>query len=429
MALTNSILVISDKQEDITKFRSKIILLREIDTVIESNFEKAVESCRKYIPDAVIMFVQDKNENLFEICKKIRKDPVLKITPILLIFNFFDEQYVLSCFDSGMSDYIVLPAKDSEILMKVIWNLQKNELARELEKKEILLSNLGVIDKRSEAYTSEFIPKVFANEINTARKYKYPVVLMAICLDDNTDKNKNRFLASIIKKSIRTSDILGIAGAGKFYIFMPRTDEKGGYTVYNRIKESYTNEFPLSAGICESKGDMDFEYLSSCASNALNDAISRGGNRIIVFNKIEEPDGDAKTTKEWLNKIQSDKKSYETFKNKFSKKAYSIISPVFEKIKKDMEKKYQDNIVIEQFITDTNCFFSIKEPVNGIQISLKITDPGFARVMIDQLNKFAGKTEDKRSIMEITDLTEETVVNIMKNLFKEFKTLDNNSIL
>jgi|GEM_PF-2914819 len=428
MALTNSILVISDKQEDIVKFRSKILLLREIDTVIESNTDKAIESCRKHVPDAVIIFVHDKNDNLVDICKKIRKDPVVKITPILLVFNFFDEQYMLSCFDAGMSDYIVLPARDSEILMKVIWNLQKSEMAREIEKKEILLSDLGAIDRKNEAYTFEFIPKIFTNEINTARKYKYPIVLMAICLDDNTDKSKNNFLASIIKKSIRTSDIMGIAGAGKFYIFMPRTEEKGGYAVYNRIKKHYKNEFSLSAGICESKGDMDFEYLSSCASNALNDAISRGGNRIIVFNRIEEPKEDSKTTKEWLSKIQSDKKSYETFKNKFSKKVYTIISPVFEQIKKDIEEKYKNNIVVEQFITDTNCFFSIKEPIDGTQISLKITDPGFARVMIDQFNKFAGKTEDKRSVMEITDLTEEIVVNILKNLFKEFKSFSSNKI-
>ncbi|MDD3012079.1 MAG: hypothetical protein PHC34_00050 [Candidatus Gastranaerophilales bacterium] len=428
MALTNSILIISDKQEDIIKFRSKIILLREIDTVIESDTEKAFESCRKYIPDTIIIFVHDKNDNLFEICKKIRKDSILKVTPIFMIFNFFDEQYILSCFDSGMSDYMVLPARDSEILMKVIWNLQKSEMARELEKKEILLSDLGAIDRKNEAYTFEFTPKVFTNEINTARKYKYPVVMMAICLDDNTDKNKNNFLASIIKKYIRTSDIMGIAGAGKFYIFMPRTEEKGGYAVYNRIRKHYKNEFSISAGLCESKGDMDFEFLSSCASNALNDAISRGGNRVIVFNRFEESKEDSNMSKEWLKKIQSDKKSYEIFKNKFSKKAFSVISPVFEQIKKDMEEKFKNTIVIEQFITDTNCFFSIKEPVDGTQISLKITDPGFEKVMIDQFNKFAGKTVDKRSTLEIMDLTEETVVNILKNLFKEFKSIDNKQL-
>lgn len=423
MALTNSILVISDEQEDIVKFRSKLILLRDIDTVIDSNMEKAVESCHKYMPDTVIIFVNKKGEDLFTICKGIRKDPVLKVTPIFLIFNFFDEEYILSCFDSGMSDYIVMPAHDSEILMKVIWNLQKSEIARELEKKEILLSDLGAIDRKNEAYTFEFISKVFTNEINTAKKYKYPVTLMAICLDNNADKNKNSLLASIVKKSIRNTDILGIAGAGKFYIFMPRTKEQGGCTVYNRVKKHFKNDNTLSAGICESKGDMDFESLSSCASSALNDAISRGGNKVIVFNQPEDLKEVSKNSKDWLNKIKSDKTNSETLKYKFSKKTNSVILPVFEKVKKDIKEKYQGKVVVEQFITDTKCFFSIKEPSNGTEISLKIVDAGFTSVILDQFNKFAGKTEDKRSVMEIAELTEENVTNILKNLFKEFKAV------
>jgi len=417
MALTNSILVISDERKDIEEFRSKLVLLRNIDTVTDSNLENAIKSCKKYMPDAVIVFVHKKDDGIFDICKGIRKDPVIKIIPILLIFDFFDEEFTLSCFDSGMSDYIILPATDSEILMKVIWNSQRSAIARELEKKEALLCELGAIDKSNEAYTSEFIDKIFTNEINIARKYKYPVVLMSICLDYNADKNKNNTLASVIKKSIRNTDMLGIAGAGKFYIFMPKTEEKGGYSVYKRIKSYFVDEYSISAGLCESKGDMDFESLSSCASNALNEAISRGGNKLIIFNKLEN----------YENKTENE--NPEITKYKFSRKANSIILPVFEKIKTDIESKYQDNFIIEQFITDTKCFFSIRKPAESIEIALKIIDPGNTDIILDQFSKLAEKTEEKRSIVNITDITEENIVNILKNLLSEFKNLESVNII
>jgi DNA-binding response OmpR family regulator len=423
MALTNSILVISDNQENIANFRSKLILLRDIDNVIGAKIENAVESCKKYMPDAIIIFVHEKSSSYLDVCTTIRKDSVLKTTPILIIFSFFDEQYNLSCFDAGMSDYIILPAPDSEILMKVIWNLQKSEMAREIEKKRILLSDLGVMDRKNEAYTSEFLSKVFSNEINTAKIYKYSVVLAAICLDSNADKSKNDLLASIIKKSIRNTDILGIAGAGKYYIFMPRTEEKGGYAVYNRIKKYFKNNFSLSAGVCETKGSMDFESLSSCASSALNEAISRGGNRLIIFNNPADIDIKAKSPKEWLNKIQSGDKKPEDLKYVFAKTANTMISPVFETVKNELEKQNKGSLVVESFVTDTKCFFSIKDPVEGVERSLKIADFSSAGVFLDQFTKFGEKNENKHSIIEIKDLTEEYLQKILKKLSDEFTIL------
>lgn len=423
MTLTNSILVISDKQENIANFRSKLILLRDIDNVIGAKYSQAVESCKNHMPDTIIAFVEDKSSYVLEFCKTLRKDSVLKTTPIFLIFSFFDEQYNLSCFDAGMSDYIVLPAKDSEILMKVIWNLQKSEMAREIEKKKVLLSDLGAIDPKHEAYTSEFLSKVFSNEINTAKKYKYSVTLAAICLDSNNDKPKNDLLVSIIKKSIRNSDILGIAGAGKYYIFMPRTEEKGGFAVYNRIRKYFNNSFSLSAGVCESKGNMDFEALSSCATSALNDAISRGGNRLIIFNNPEEINAKFKSPKEWLHKIQSENKDSKTLRLEFVQKTCTIITGIFEKTQKEIEEKLKDKIVVEKFITDTKCFFSIKDPLCGIELSLKISDFGNAGVFMEQTNKSREKTETKHSNMEINDLTEENITKLLKQLSDEFTVL------
>lgn len=137
MPKTNSILVVSDKQKDILEFRSKLMLLRDIDSIICTTTNKALEVCRKYIPDTLIVFTHTKETRLFEICKAIRFDPLLKNIPIIFIFDKYDEEFILSSFDAGINDYLILPVNNTEVLMRSIWSLQKSELTRELEKKRL----------------------------------------------------------------------------------------------------------------------------------------------------------------------------------------------------------------------------------------------------------------------------------------------------
>lgn len=425
MSTANSILVISDKDEDILKFRSKLVLLRDIDSIIGTTVDKAVEFCRKYIPDTVIAFVHDKNESLFEICKAIRLDSVLKNTPIIFIFDLFDEEFILSSFDAGISDYVVLPARESDILMRVIWCLQKSETARELEKKEMLLNDLGITDKTTGAYTSEFISKVFTNEINIAKKYKYPLVLMAVCVDiKHKNKINDSYLAGVVKKSIRNSDALGIPGEGKFYLILPKTRVKGACSVYDRIIKNLGTDLSVSAGICEYTIGMDYELISSFALDALNEAMSRGGNRVIVFEKPEKEDKKAsKISKSWLNKVSTDKRDYESFKKSFSERINTVISPAFIKFQNEIKKQSSENVIAEQFVTDTKCFFSIKEAFEGAEALLKIIDPGFSRVIIDNYYTQSDNQTNKRLTVELNELTEENIVKILQNLYNEFKKI------
>ena len=69
------------------EFRSKLMLLRDIDSIISTTINKALEFCRKYIPDTVIVFTHTNETRLFEICKAVRLDPLLKNIPIILIFD------------------------------------------------------------------------------------------------------------------------------------------------------------------------------------------------------------------------------------------------------------------------------------------------------------------------------------------------------
>jgi len=429
MNTTSNILVVSEKQEDIANFRSKSALLRNVDSIISASPDKAIDSCKKNVPDTIIFFATvEKNDKLLKICKLIRADIILKNIPILFIFNRFDQESILSSFDVGINDFLVLPASSSEVLMRVIWCLQKNEMTCELEKKESLLKDLGVINRYMEAYTSEFILQVFSNEIKTARKYKYSIVFMAISPDSKYGEISYDYFAKILKKSTRTGDVLGIPKEGTFYILLPKTGINGAYAVYERIKKNIGINYSFSAGISELIAEMNYEGLKDLAENALDEAVSKGGNVVVVADKSTNQSAKKITIsqKDWLSKIQSNKKNYESFKQEFSEKINTVIAPEFHKMQDYLRKMHSSDLIAEQNITDTKCHFLIKNPSSNSEASLKIIDPGNARIII--FFAVPASQINKHLTMELKDLFEENTRKLLEDLYSEFIKSTRNSV-
>lgn len=280
------------------------------------------------------------------------------------------------------------------------------------------------MDKVIGAYTAEFVPKVISNEINIAIKYKYPLVLMALCLDIKyKSKINDGYLSGVVKKSLRNSDILGIPEVGKYYVILPKTNTKGAYTVYKRIQDNLMGDLTISCGICEFSEDMSFSDLSDSALNVLNESILRGGNRVIIYDKYDNDSAENsdETLNDALSKLHIGKKSYESFREEFSKKVNYVIIPVFKKIKENIEELCGPNILVKEFTTDTQCYFSIKEIYGDNEVLLKITDPGFSKAIIDIFLIKSDDQVNKRSTIDIQELTEEYMQKILENIFDNFK--------
>ena len=289
MTIANSIIIVSNRQEDILNYCSKIDILRDVDTFIGSNIDGAFESCRKNTPDAVIFFIYEKDPQILEILREIRQDPILKNTSIIFIYDSWDEEFALTSFDAGVNDFIVQPVNNSELLMRTLWSLQKSVLTREMDKKSTLLSDLGVYDKITRAYKPEFIKKVFTNEINNAKKYNFPIALMAVCLDAVTENYDNKYLAGIISDSIRATDCFGVNEEGNFIIVMRKTGILGAQKVYERVKSRLNAKITISAGISEFHSEMNYDSLTMSALKALKEAIDNGGSKIAVAGKRVKP--------------------------------------------------------------------------------------------------------------------------------------------
>ncbi len=418
MGTANSLLLIGENKETILNFRSKLMLLRDVDSITESSIDMAISNCRKYIPDAVIIFDQKKDERLFEICKTIRQDSILKNIPVIFVLNNFDDEFLLSAFDAGMSDYITLPSSDSNVLMRIIWSLQNSATSRELDKKNLLLADLKVLDKETGAYTPEYTDQVFSNEINSAQKYKNSLSLMAIAADKiYQEKINDSFLAETIRTALRTSDLLGSPESKIFFVILPKTDKNGVQTVFKRISSAVSENFTISAGACELEEGMTFEDISNKTLNALSQALEEANSLVIDEKPLINKPSDS-----WLDKVQDENKNYKLFKQAFAKKTQNVIKPTFIEAQNLFSQKYQENISVNSNITEKECSFFITDNTNQNQACFKITDAGFSKVVLDLFYIKNKIQSNKHSKTDLSNIDESYLLKILNNISKEFDT-------
>ncbi|OGH98760.1 MAG: hypothetical protein A2287_04950 [Candidatus Melainabacteria bacterium RIFOXYA12_FULL_32_12] len=434
-------LIVTDRQNDVVEIQSKLTISRTMDVVISCTLDKTVEYCRKNFPDVVIIFAHERTAKLFEVCKILRLDSLLKHIPIIFIYDRFNEEFVIESLNAGVSDYVIAPIKKVDILAHLNWAFEKSKLMREIEIKEELLKDLGVVDRNIGAYLPKYVHIGFNSHINIAKKYKYPLVFMMICID-SPYKNKinNDYLAKVLKKTLRSTDAIGFWEQGNFHILLPKTDLKGVHTLHNKIVANLGNNFTISVGICMHQEGINYESLKDLALKALSDAISNGGNRVCVYN-VEQVKADSRRnlsqqnqekeseslkpelSKSWIGKIQTSKRSYESFKKEFIKRINNLVSPTFYKVSNKLKQKYPTSIIIDYSATDAKCEFSIKEIYDGTENILQIVNPGLDHLKIERCLIKAGKQTLTRYNIELDDLTETYIERILLDLFNEFEII------
>lgn len=410
--IENGIFIVSDNQMFIDSLKEKIVLLREIDNVLFSNYKNAI----KFLNENNINLILTDGENP-EITKDFIKDLKANIryknTQIITFMDFYNDEFALELFDIGINDFILKSASDSEILMRLVWSIQNFEKKQIYENNQNLLYSLGVIeDQNSGIYSPKYCKQVFENEIKNKFKQGEFASLMMIAPDINCrQKLSVNLLGTIIKKTIRNADILGYAGNYKFYLLLPKTKVKGIFIVYEKIKNALNEEYSISVGATELKSD-NFSEVDACVNKALDEALGISDSIIIANNISTKPQ-----TENWLEKINSNQKNFKLFKQTFMKKLKNVITPTFYQMQKLYEEKLFET-QINQYSNETQSVFELK---NDDFISvLKITYPGFSKINIDIDHGFS-KEPLQRTSLDLNKLSDDTLSKMLEKFIREYR--------
>ena len=144
MADVNTVVVVSDKQELINQISQKLVLLRNLDKVKSCSIEEAQNMFDGFNPNVLILHCDNNNPRSISLIKKLRKEELYKNLPILLINDNCSRETIIEAFDSGINDVLFMPIIDYELLIRVIWCLQRNELNLSIESRTSFLTNLGI---------------------------------------------------------------------------------------------------------------------------------------------------------------------------------------------------------------------------------------------------------------------------------------------
>ncbi len=258
MSFNNIIAIIGDKFDAINVISSKLVLLRDLDKIVDTNLENAVEFLCQAMPNVIVLHARGDGEESLNAIKDIKANELLRNIPILLYSEDCTKEFLIDAFDLGISDIIKTPIADWELLIRVIWCIQKNEITINTNSRNNFLTNLGIIENNTGFYTEEYAEQLLDAEIDSAIKYKNPSCLMLVGPDDKFFAQKSGLINGIIKKSVRLNDSVGIRKDGKYYIYLPKTKLNGAYAVFERINNSLGIDFNVNAAVAEIN-DKDFK--------------------------------------------------------------------------------------------------------------------------------------------------------------------------
>lgn len=412
MPTESSIVLITNNEEVAQVLKPKLVLLREIDNILPIKYTDAIETIKESLPKVVLLHCSDENEKCLELIKKIKTNPEIKDCSVLLIVDRYDQDFILSAYDENITDYFSLTADDAEILMRIIWCIKKSELVGKLKKQYHLLKELGVIDKATGFYTQEYCDKIFKTEFENLKKLEIEGTLLLVSAsEESKTKLDPLMLAKAIKNSTRESDIVIHEKANRFYVLLGKTNLKGSFTVWDKIKRNVGEMYTLSSGVAII-GDKKPEQIKTELINAITEANSTNQDLVIVNEEETSLSGS------WLDKINSNQKNFKLFKQAFNKKLEKVITPVFFQVQKAYEEKLFET-KIEQSSNASLSSFLLKKDEKISE--LKITYPGFSKINIDFVHQGFDSPENKRISLDLTELDEKKLTEILEKFIAEFK--------
>lgn len=403
--IDDNILLVTDSEDVAESVLSKLVLLRESDSIAVCDYKMARKALE--IPSVSIVIVHAKEDK----DKTVKFIESIKSTDyeIILLVDKYDQDLILAAYDTGVTDYFSVASESYEMLIRTVNCFKTRALKVKSTRDLALLKQLGVVDEETGFYKYKFSKDLLAEFIKDPKVQNGMFIVLT--LDESC---KTRFsadkLSKAIKRSVRCDDVVSIVKGGKFYMILPNIDKVGAFAVVNKVQNLLTEKLIIRAGVAKIS-DKQFERLEKEAYAALSEACQ--SNETVVF--LEEK---VKTLDEWLSDEEKNEKNFKLFQNAYNNKLEKVIAPVFFRLQKAYEEKLF-NTTIEQYSDELQSVFSLKH--KNQESRLKITYPGFAKIVIYIIHDGLDSPENREITLNLNEVTLKSLAKIIEDFIKEFK--------
>ena len=281
MGYNNTVAIISNNEFTLNEIKNMLVLLRDIDKVECFDYYDADEYIKKITPNVIILHSTESDKNCLRLLKKIRNSEKTKNIPVILFPEYSNTDYIVEAFDCGVSDILTSPLKDYELVIRVIWAIQKNEQIQILETKDNFLAKLGIIDSKTGFYKEDFSLRYLESVVSKAKvnKQKSCLVLIKVtpAIDVEFDKN---VLKDALRTSIRINDTIAMKDENTYYLFLSKAKLNGVYSVYERILSKLGPMTSINASVVEIQDEI-FDDIINVLEYSIEKAPKNGEMAIV----------------------------------------------------------------------------------------------------------------------------------------------------
>lgn len=137
MQLQNVILIVDDNPVGLHHL-AMILETPGYQLVLASSGHEALAKVEDMQPDLILLDVLMPGMDGFEVCRRLRSDPVLAEVPILIVTALDDREFRLKGINAGADDFITKPIDPDELAARVRTILRLNRYRRLLDKQSEL---------------------------------------------------------------------------------------------------------------------------------------------------------------------------------------------------------------------------------------------------------------------------------------------------
>lgn len=410
-----NIILVTNNETMIGLLSSELVQLRNIDSILIRNYQNTLETIESEKPQAVIINCQNSMEEPFCL-DLIRKIKEISSIPIILLVESYNPTFIKVANKNGISDVLSIQYGNSEILMRTIWSLQKNELRQQHKKYEKLLTQLNAIDENTGFYTPKYSDKVFQNEIDYLNTKKIDGVFVAIApnKESRLQPSVDNIIETIKNNTRATDTVAHTKSKDTFYLLLENTNLEGSMVVWNRINKAIGADETICAVVCPIE-NKDYDQIEVELKEGLELSKTSPNFLHIVQSSQKKNDN-------WLENDGStpltNSKDFKLFRQIFNKKLEKIVKPAVE----ELIEEYKDILFnTETPLVETDDSFSVKFVNKRQESEFKLTQKSNI-IQVEAIHNGLDSPENKSYSIGLNDITTREIQNEFEDFILDFKT-------
>lgn len=150
--MPTKILVVDDDPSQ-RELLSEMLAIEGYAVQCAADGRNAEQLLRSYSPDLVLLDVNLPYRNGFDLCRRIRQDPDLRLIPVIMATGLTEAEDRLRGIDAGTDDFLSKPIDRAELKARVRCLLRRKEYTDELDRADQVLMALGRSIEAKDPYT------------------------------------------------------------------------------------------------------------------------------------------------------------------------------------------------------------------------------------------------------------------------------------